>query len=177
MGRYVVIDLEMCKVPRSMRRQYSKKMEIIQIGAVLLDETFQIVDQFDAYVYPEFGCLDTYIHQLTGISSENLKEAPLLSEVITRFMSWLPEKDIQMVSWSETDKYQLKNELAEKKIELEEMEKLFETWIDCQKLFGEKLEAERCYSLKDALRIVKMSIKNVRRYSSIYDSKYIKMLF
>ena len=34
---YVVIDLEMCKVPKLYRRNYKHANETIQIGAVLLD--------------------------------------------------------------------------------------------------------------------------------------------
>lgn len=39
---YLVIDLEMCKVPRYYReRTYKYANETIQIGAVLLDEDFK----------------------------------------------------------------------------------------------------------------------------------------
>ena len=59
MSKYVVIDLEMCKVPKGFRRNtfgYSK--ELIQIGAVLLDETFDITDTFVTLVKPEYGLVD-----------------------------------------------------------------------------------------------------------------------
>ena len=39
---YLVIDLEMCKVPRDYRsKRYKYANETIQIGAVLLDEEFK----------------------------------------------------------------------------------------------------------------------------------------
>lgn len=39
---YLVIDLEMCNVPRDYRsRSYKYANETIQIGAVLLDEEFK----------------------------------------------------------------------------------------------------------------------------------------
>lgn len=38
---YVVIDLEMCKVPKLYRRNYKHANEIIQTGAVLLDSEFK----------------------------------------------------------------------------------------------------------------------------------------
>ena len=38
---YVVIDLEMCKVPKLYRRNYKHAKETIQIGAVLLDSEFK----------------------------------------------------------------------------------------------------------------------------------------
>ncbi len=39
---YLVIDLEMCKVPKDYRnKNYKYASEIIQIGAVLLDERYR----------------------------------------------------------------------------------------------------------------------------------------
>ena len=38
---YIVIDLEMCKVPKLYRRNYKHANEIIQTGAVLLDSEFK----------------------------------------------------------------------------------------------------------------------------------------
>ena len=35
---YVVVDLEMCRVPRKRKREHRGKHEIIQIGAVLMNE-------------------------------------------------------------------------------------------------------------------------------------------
>lgn len=37
---YLVIDLEMCRVKKFYRKTYKYASEIIQIGAVLLDEGF-----------------------------------------------------------------------------------------------------------------------------------------
>ena len=37
---YLVIDLEMCRVKKLLRKIYKYVSEIIQIGAVLLDEGF-----------------------------------------------------------------------------------------------------------------------------------------
>ena len=38
---YVVIDLEMCKLPKLYRRNYKHANETIQTGAVLLDSEFK----------------------------------------------------------------------------------------------------------------------------------------
>ena len=38
MGKYVVYDLEMCKVPKGEKREeFGCRQELIQIGAVMLD--------------------------------------------------------------------------------------------------------------------------------------------
>ncbi len=68
MGKHVVIDLEMCRVAKEMKREYRAKHEIIQIGAVLLDEDMVVTDRISILVKPEFGWIDPFIEKLTGIS-------------------------------------------------------------------------------------------------------------
>ena len=73
MCQYAVVDLEMCKVPNGAKKgKYRWKHETIQIGAVLLNESLEIIDKFSTYVFPQFGFIDTYIIKLTGISSARL---------------------------------------------------------------------------------------------------------
>ncbi len=51
MNQYVVVDLEMCKVPYSNRKkEFHGANETIQIGAVLLNENYEVVDEFNTYV-------------------------------------------------------------------------------------------------------------------------------
>ena len=98
MSRYVVIDLEMCNVPGTMRKQYGWRQEIIQIGAVLLDEDLNVVSKFNRYVRPQYGYLDGFIKGLTGIGWNDLANAPLLAEALMDFnpyyrSAFLAEKD------------------------------------------------------------------------------------
>lgn len=69
MRKYAVVDLEMCYVPYSKRtKQFNCPNELIQIGAVLLDENYNKIDEFVSLVAPEFGCVTPYIENLTRIS-------------------------------------------------------------------------------------------------------------
>lgn len=61
MGYYVVIDLEMCRVPKTQRKHYRNKQEIIQIGAALMDSDLNVIDTYSEYVKPEYGILDNFI--------------------------------------------------------------------------------------------------------------------
>ena len=92
MNQYVVVDLEMCKVPYSNRKkEFHGANETIQIGAVLLNEKYEVVDEFNTYVRPEFGSLDWFITNLTGITSKDLKSAPTMREAMKAFIAWIPE--------------------------------------------------------------------------------------
>jgi len=43
--QYVVIDLEMCKVKSLYKKDYPYNSEIIQIGAVLLNDELEVTDR------------------------------------------------------------------------------------------------------------------------------------
>ena len=76
----VVVDLEMCNVTKTNQKQYHYKHEIIQIGAAMLDEDFQIVDGFNCFVKPEYGHIDSFIRDLTGIRQADVRAAERLEE-------------------------------------------------------------------------------------------------
>ena len=149
---YVVVDLEMCKVPRNKKRLYRYKNEIIQIGAVLLDDNYEIVDQFDEYVMPEYGEIDPFISDLTGISKEDVVNADTIEAVLDSFINCLPDEDVTGVSWSESDEIQLRREIEAKDLDVSDrLMNMLDSWIDCQPQFSQKMNMKRIYSLKEAL--------------------------
>lgn len=152
MSKHVVVDLEMCQVIKGLRcKEYPCTREIIQIGAVLLDEDYNIVEQFSTYVRPEYGWLTSEIEQLTGIKAENLVGAPHLKEAIDAFASWIPDEDVSMVEWSNADEVQIKKELTLKGIENDKILSIVDSTIDCQQLFSEKMGENKAYNLTNAL--------------------------
>ena len=81
----LVIDLEMCKVPRDYRsNSYKYATETIQIGAVLLDDSFKRIGTLCQCVHPEHGVIDYFIENLTGIKNSQVKNAPKLEEALGR---------------------------------------------------------------------------------------------
>ena len=149
--KHVVIDLEMCRVAKEMKKEYRAKHEIIQIGAVILDENMVAADRISILVKPEFGWIDPFIERLTGINQAQVNDAPLLAEAMNIFLEWLPKEDVIAVSWSMTDKCQFVKEFGAKGLEFEAMNNLFATWEDCQATFTSRVHAGRNYSLTDAM--------------------------
>lgn len=150
--KYVVLDLEMCKVPKSLRNEtYRWCYETIQIGAVFLDENYDVKKKFSTFVRPEYGRMDSFIEHLTGITKENVYTAKSFTEAIAAFLRWLPDDEVRCVSWSDSDKYQIMHEMEAKNIEDDRLTELLETWIDCQRIFDEKMEAVCQYKLEEAL--------------------------
>ena len=177
MSKYVIFDLEMCKVGKNKRTDmfpYAK--ELIQIGAVLMDEAYTIIDWFATYVTPQVGALDLDIIKLTGITREKLKGAPSTAEALARFSEWIPE-DAVLVEWSDNDRDQFYNELYGKDIYDDKLEDLLEEIIDCQEAFGEKMNSERQYMLSEALIIADINNYSDGAHDALVDAMNTAMLF
>lgn len=153
MSKYVVLDLEMCKVPEGEQRKFFKSArELIQIGAVELDEHYNVCRTFQSFVKPEFGAVDDFIQSLTGITADDVANAPTADEALRSFAQWL-DKDAILVTWSEHDVDQIDKELYYKDIDLPDIFDYLDNYIDCQYLFAEKLHARKLYKLSEALAI------------------------
>lgn len=160
MGKHVIVDLEFCNVTKLQKnRKYRLGIEIIQIGAVLLDENDNEIDSFSTYVAPEYGRLDNFIRGLTGIRDFNLKDAPMLEDALNMFMKWVPE-DAVAISWSHTDDKHLAKEVKVKGLEIEGLDALLETWEDCQQTFSEKMGSKDAFNLTEALNIADISYED-----------------
>ncbi len=175
--KYVVVDLEMCQVPKfSWDQGRPLKNETIQIGAVLVDENYEIVSTFNTYVKPELGYLDYFISKLTGITKADLNDAPYFNEAINAFTDWIPDGDVRCVSWSMTDMHQLSNEMEKKNIVNTKLMKFLDSWIDYQVPVDEKLGMEHNVSLEEAL-IATDIIQKGKAHDGLDDAYNTALLF
>lgn len=175
--KYAVVDLEFCKVPKGYKKfGYKWRQETIQIGAVLLDDDYEIIDEFNTYVRPEFGRVDWFIENLTGISQADVMSAPHFEEALEMFLDWLPEDDVRCVSWSDSDPKQLVHEVVAKNIDDDRLEIIFANWIDCQKTFGQKMGRKNAYKLEEAL-IASDIVPEGRAHDGLSDAYNTALLF
>lgn len=147
--KYAVVDLEFCKVPKGYKKfGYKWCQETIQIGAVLLDEDYEIIDEFNTYIRPEYGHIDWFIENMTGIRQADVMSAPSFEEALMMFLDWLPYDDVRCVSWSDSDPKQIVHEVMAKCIEDERLEIILANWMDCQKTFDRKMGRKDAYKLE-----------------------------
>lgn len=176
MRKYVIVDLEMCNVPKGIKREaYNWRNELIQIGAVVVDESLNITEEFMTLVSPEFGVIDNFIEKLTGISRKAVQGAPKVKEALELFVNWLPS-DAVLVSWSENDESQIRKEIEAKNIFIEGLDDYLDTWVDCQKTFGEKMNAQKNYKLSEALIIADIDYDE-GEHDALVDAKNTAQLF
>ena len=176
MSSFVVMDMEMCNVPKENRTaEYWWKNEMIQIGAVLMDESYTIVDEFTTFVRPQYGMIDSFIEQLTGITQTDVENAPCAADALRDFTAWLPT-DAVVVSWSENDPIQIERELYAKEIDLPELDSYLDEWLDCQVIFGERMNSDRNYKLSEALNIAQIHFED-GEHDALVDARNTAMLF
>ena len=151
---YLVIDLEMCKVPRDYRSKgYKYANETIQIGAVLLDEEFKRIGTLSQFVHPEHGVIDYFIENLTGIKNVQVKHAPRLQEALLHMLNWIGDREYKVYAWSGSDRAQILHEIKAKNIVDEKIASFMEEsrWVDYQDIFMMRYEMSRKMSLEEVL--------------------------
>lgn len=167
--------------------------ELIEIGAVMLDDKFRIIGRFQSYVKPVHSKLSQYCLELTGIKQEDIDNAEDFECVFTRFFEWAGfGDDLITYAWSKNDKRQLQNELLSKKANFnkDDIMLIFKKHHDLQKEFSNKVNEkykkelaekgvknellqfpERIFSLKTALNI--LNIKSIKEFhKAINDAEY-----
>ncbi|MCR5486195.1 MAG: exonuclease domain-containing protein [Lachnospiraceae bacterium] len=175
MDMYAVIDLEMCAVSRDKEKLCGLRNETIQIGAVLLDGDYNMAGHFNSYVRPQYGTIDAYIRNLTGITRKDIADAPPFREALEAFLGWLPGEGLKIVSWSGHDEKQILSEMK-KKCPGMDIGKIDGNWLDCQKLFSEKMGKTRAYQLQEALIAADIDTEG-RAHDGYYDAYNTALLF
>ena len=104
---YIIFDLEWNNAYSYVTRGFMN--EIIEIGAVKLNERLEIVDTFKQLVKPKITKkLSGRCKSITNITNEELKENGIsFSDAITDFAQWSRGESNVFLSWSNSDLYVL----------------------------------------------------------------------
>ena len=149
--KHVVVDLEMNPVSREFREVRRKlNEEVIEIGAVRLDENFQQEAEFQCYVKPEYGPIKKHITSLTGITQAMVANKKTYAACFQDFVDWVGEEETKIYSWSMSDIKQLRSECRYKLPDFD-IEWLNERWVDLQQEFDDRLGLHNSLALKHAL--------------------------
>lgn len=148
---HIVIDLEMNPIQRSLKeiRRFLQD-EVIEFGAVKLDENYRQIGEFQCYVRPEHSEITKHITRLTGITNETVADKNTFEVEFHRFFEWIGGWDMKIYSWSASDIKQLKHECSYK-LKKFDVERLERQWIDIQKEFDDRIGLHNSLSLKYAV--------------------------
>ena len=108
---YLVIDLEAtcCDLKSISRRE----MEIIEIGAVMVNfQDLKVIDEFQVFIQPiRHPVLTPFCCELTKISQDDVDNAPLFPEAISKFKNWLYQyNNFVFCSWGDYDRKQFEQD-------------------------------------------------------------------
>lgn len=148
-ARQIVLDFEFAPVPRQRQRR-GLRNEIIEVGAVKLDNRGNVMGEFSQFVQTEFTEGVAFpVRELTGISAVDTAMADPLYVVIKRLSDWIGRYSAQIVCWSGADHRQLMTECQAKHMDLS----AFPTdWADLQAFYTSIMDvgSHGCVSLSDA---------------------------
>jgi len=173
--KYIVVDLEMNNIAKENKGLIRCKQEVIEIGAVMLDERYNEISSFRTYVKPEFNTvIETKITNLTGITTEMVEEAPLFIEAFEMFANWClgTGDDIEIYAWSDSDYNQVRKELTAKEyIPSEKISPVSAVkWTDLQKMVNVRIGMKQQLSLETAINLSGIELKG-RMHDALDDAR------
>lgn len=179
--KYIIMDLEMNPIhPQYKVQRQICRHEIIQIGAIALDESFQEVSSFLTYVKPELNdFILSKIENLTGISTAQVQDAPTFIPAIRMFFAWCQSlgETVQMIQWSSNDSSQLLKEIRLKEYSMSEAETaIMDSFYDFQPEFGKVIGLERLVSLDAAVSFAGNDFDG-RQHDALNDARNTAYLF
>ena len=142
--QYIILDLEFnqgfdFKNNKTLNLIPACRFEIIQIGAVKLDENYNIIGKISLYIKPNlYEEIHPYVEKITGLTKEFLKDKPSFKEVFLQFNDFIDFKeDSVFVVWGGSDLRALYRNLSYYNILKGD---LILKYIDIQKIASEHLK-------------------------------------
>ena len=136
---YIVFDLEWNQNPDGRRHPDSRlPFEIIEIGAVKLNEKREIVDTFQCLIKPKvYHWIHDSIHEVIHVDYHELEKGIPFPRAIRRFLEWCGE-EYRFFTWGDQDVMELQRNM--KYYNLLKLMPGPVHYYDVQKLFSIKFE-------------------------------------
>lgn len=166
---YIVLDMEWSQ-PQDERSTISEPFlfdsEIIEIGALRLNEDFEGADSFTTYVKPKYyTTVNSSVIRLTKIRSNLLEAAPAFPDALRSFFDWCGSPCC-LCTWGKTDASVLFDNILMHGVTFED--ELY--FCDLQRIFGrEIMKDERQCSLENAIGM--MNLPKDRAHDALNDAR------
>lgn len=177
--QFIVMDLEWNQ-PLSYNSSAYKSVdgklifEMIQIGAVKLNEKREVIDSFSQLIQPTcYLKLHPRIKRITQIEQEDLEGAPQFSEALKLFETWCG-KDYALLTWGCDD-----ISVLEQNINFFACEHTLGNIYDMQRLFGEIIgNSKERKGLKAAMDYYQIDPNDDKAFhNAVNDAYYTALVF
>lgn len=168
--KYIVLDLEWnCPINQKIIVRNENTVlnaEIIQIGAVMLDESFHEVSDISIYIKPKFyRTLSKKVSKLTGITDEGLRMGFSFENAVLRFKKWCGN-DVVFLTWGNDDRAVLYENLSIYRLDTEWLPKAY----DLQVLFDTQVTGDgKRHNLDSALEA--LNENGLPAHNALHDAK------
>lgn len=174
---YIVFDLEWNQAVNQINKNKTESLqfEIIEIGAVMLDENFNEISRYTSLIKPVLHPkMHPIIKEITKITDEDLQRERDFKTVIYEFFQWCSE-DYILCTYGNQDLMELQNNLEYHGIKSMDLGVRWTypmLYIDVQKLFGlaQNENNEQC-SLESAVRYLNL-VQDREFHRALEDAVY-----
>lgn len=151
---YVVLDMEWnCALDHTqmIRKPVFLTGEIIQIGAVKLNDRFEVIDSFQSRVVPQhYTTLHPNVADITGLTNADLQKGEVFRDVFDAFCRWCGSNFVFLI-WGTEDLLILRKNMELHDIDTSYMPACY----NLQNVFAQQITKDyRQYGLEKALAIV-----------------------
>ena len=178
---YIVLDLEFNQAYDFEKNKTillipSCRFEIIQIGAVKLDDNFNVIDKINLYIKPNlYKQMHPYVEKITGITADFLEDKPLFKDAYIDFEKFLGDEEHIFCVWGSGDLKALYRNLSYYDILKSD---LILKYVDVQNLTTKHLKYSKggCIGLKKAIELLELPIKE-DFHDALNDAMYTAEIF
>ena len=144
--------------------------EVIQIGAVMLDEQFNYLSQFFTFVKPVYGVISAESVDNPDFYKDSLEHADTFSTAFYKLFIWAGsnQSDVTTLCWSNSVYTQLWDEIYIKAKNHDEYRDFLKTFVDLQALMCNALRSENQISFDASLKYCHIKFAGVRESALNY---------
>lgn len=148
--------------------------EIIEIGAVKVNQQLEIVDTFQSFIDPViYKRLSPIVSRKTKITKKDLKKGENFVKVMREFRKWIGNEYI-LCTWSNNDIREMKRNCKYHDIDYEWLENYYDIQLHCTKLLG--LPKSHAIGLKNSLHAFDIE-QDADFHRAIDDALYTAKVF
>ena len=176
--QFIIIDLEWNQ-PMSYQSHVYREVgdrllfEMIQIGAVRLNEQFEVVDSISIPIKPtHYVKIHPRIRRMTQLGPDELADAPTFLPAMRQFVEWCGE-DYTLLTWGCDDVSVLKQNM-----DFFGCEEQIPPLCDIQHLFSDVYHCKDRKGLKVAMELLEIEPDETRAFhNALHDAYYTALVF
>ena len=167
---YIILDLEWDNAYCHKKNGFAN--QIIQIGAVKLNSSFEAIDRFEMIVKSSTAKkLTRRFTELTGITTDAMRSGVSFSEAVDKYNEWVGD-DTVSITWSNSDLYVI---VENARLFSDGKMLKFQRYVDLQKyvqsqMKREEAESKNQISLSDAAEHFGISVEQFDLHTAVDDS-------